>query len=101
MVYEYHSKLNLLEFSGLPRIGLKKYTTKFWRPNGSQCDSSHLATIEAIYFFLREYHQHILKQEYSGEYDNLLMIFKFMYGIIRDYHGGGSNLKAYKNQSVT
>lgn len=74
------------------------YTTKFWRPNGSKRDNTCLATIEAIYYFLKEYHTIILKQEYSGEYDNLLIIFKYMYKKIREYHNGGSNLKAYKRK---
>lgn len=74
------------------------YKTKFWRPNGKRYDDTCLATIEAIYYFLKEYHTIFLGQEYTGQYDNLLCIFKYMYLKIRDFHSGGANLKAYKRK---
>lgn len=81
---------------GLPRIGLQDYTTKFWRPNGSKRDSRCLSTIEAIYYFLREYHANFNENAYDGRYDNILMLFKFLYSKIRTFHNGGDTLKAYK-----
>ncbi|XP_067942275.1 tRNA-uridine aminocarboxypropyltransferase 1-like [Watersipora subatra] len=91
-----HPIINSPQLSALPKIALKNYETQFWRPNGSRRDASCLATIEAVYYFLREYHSIYLGLEYKGEYDNLLMIFKYMYLKIRDYHDGGDYLKAYK-----
>lgn len=81
---------------GLPRIGMQSYITKFWRPNGTQRDPTRLATIEAIYYFVREYHTIYMAQSYDAQYDNLLMIFKFMYMKIRDFHHGGGKLRAYR-----
>ena len=83
-------------FAGLPKIAMHSYETKFWRPNGSKRDASCLATIEALYYFLTEYHTIYLRQPYDGQYDNLLMIFKYMYMKIKDYNKGGRELKAYK-----
>jgi DTW domain-containing protein YfiP len=52
--------------SNLPRVKIRNYSTTFWRYQKKGPD--HLATIEAIYYFYREYH---LSQHgtYNGEYD--------------------------------
>jgi len=74
---------------------MHSYTTRFWRPNGAKRSAECLATIEAIYYFLREYHTAFLKEPYNGDYDNLLFLFKYFYLKIRDYHEGGEKLRAY------
>lgn len=38
----------------LPCVSLRSYATAFWRPQHNH-DDSHLATIEAIYYAMREY----------------------------------------------
>ena len=85
-------------FTGLKCVELKTRTTKFWRHQKDKPDT-YLATIEAIYYFLRDYHEYFIPRPYRGEYDNLLFFFCFMYQKIRKFHDGGKHLKAYKNKN--
>jgi len=62
----------------LPTVMIEARSTVFWR-NQKGKSAEHLATIEAIYYFMVDYHTHVLGQEYRGEYDNLLFFFKFMH----------------------
>ncbi|KAF6032983.1 DTWD1 [Bugula neritina] len=93
-----HSIISSPQLSGLVRISMCDYHTQFWRPNGAKRGATYLSTIEAIYFFLREYHTTYLNLPYDAEYDNLLMIFKFMFLKIKKFHNGGDNLKAYRHK---
>ncbi|KAF4792896.1 hypothetical protein TURU_117172 [Turdus rufiventris] len=68
---------------GLLQIELKTRKTCFWRHQKGKPDT-YLSTIEAIYYFLVDYHQEILKESYKGQYDNLLFFFSFMYSLIKD-----------------
>ncbi|XP_071297571.1 tRNA-uridine aminocarboxypropyltransferase 1 isoform X1 [Agelaius tricolor] len=68
---------------GLLQIELKTRKTCFWRHQKGKPDT-YLSTIEAIYYFLVDYHQEILKESYKGQYDNLLFFFSFMYTLIKD-----------------
>nr|XP_041574294.1 tRNA-uridine aminocarboxypropyltransferase 1 isoform X3 [Taeniopygia guttata] len=68
---------------GLLQIELKTRKTCFWRHQKGTPDT-YLSTIEAIYYFLVDYHQEILKESYRGQYDNLLFFFSFMYTLIKD-----------------
>lgn len=82
-LYEYHSEfwhafwisLDLLQ------VELKMRKTCFWRHQKGKPDS-YLATIEAIYYFLRDYHKYCLGQEYDGEYDNLLFFYSFLHSVV-------------------
>ncbi|XP_013390514.1 DTW domain-containing protein 1-like [Lingula anatina] len=80
---------------GLRCIELKKHKTKFWRHQRNKPDT-YLATVEAIYYFLREYHDLFVDAEYNGQYDNMLFFFAFMYQKIKNLFDGGKNLKAYQ-----
>ncbi|NXX50987.1 DTWD1 protein, partial [Tricholaema leucomelas] len=71
---------------GLLQIELKTRKTCFWRHQKGKPDT-YLSTIEAIYYFLVDYHQEILKENYKGQYDNLLFFFSFMYTLIRNAKG--------------
>jgi DTW domain-containing protein YfiP len=71
----------------LPKICLSERQTLFWRSQTGQSDTS-LATIEAIYHFVVDYHVKKLKLEYHGEYDNLLFLFKFFHTKIHNLHQG-------------
>ncbi|CAJ0599648.1 unnamed protein product [Cylicocyclus nassatus] len=62
------------QIQGLPCVSLTKYRTAFWRPQHN-VDESGLATIEAIYYALREYQEHGLGRPYLGEFDDLLYWF--------------------------
>lgn len=66
----------------LQRVKLEKAVTHFWRPQRKP--ETCLATIEAVYYFFKEYDQHILKREYDGRYDNLLYFFVFQYNLIQE-----------------
>jgi len=78
-------------------VELKTRTTKFWRHQRDNPET-YLSTIEAIYFFMREFHEHFVDTPYTGEYDNLLFFFNFMYKKIRNMYDGGAELKAYKSR---
>lgn len=82
---------------GLQRIELKSRETKFWRHQKDK-PRTYLATIEAIYYFMCDYHEHVMLTDYQGEYDNLLFLFCFMYQKIRHLFDGGKHLKAYNEQ---
>ncbi|RKP24141.1 DTW domain-containing protein [Syncephalis pseudoplumigaleata] len=68
--------------SRLPRVMIRTEQTLFWRFQNLASD--HLATIEAIYYFYREYHKAYATSSYAGEYDNLLYYFKFFYNRIQN-----------------
>ncbi|NXI59734.1 DTWD1 protein, partial [Chloroceryle aenea] len=68
---------------GLLQVELKTRKTCFWRHQKGKPDT-YLSTIEAIYYFLVDYHQEILKENYKGQYDNLLFFFSFMYTLIKN-----------------
>jgi len=63
------------------KIDLQK--TMFWRYQrvGEHC----LATIEAIYYFFKEYH---FKQtgSYEGQYDDILYYYSLFYNLIQDHY---------------
>lgn len=82
---------------GLQCLELKQQETKFWR-HQKDIPNTYLSTIEAIYYFLREYHEHFIENKYNGEYDNLLFFFTYMYRKIRTLYDGGNDLKAYKKR---
>ncbi|KAK1785278.1 hypothetical protein P4O66_018672 [Electrophorus voltai] len=65
----------------LPQVELKSRKTCFWRHQRGSPDT-YLATIEAIYYFLKDFHTHCLLREYKGEYDNLLFFYSFLHKLI-------------------
>lgn len=67
---------------GLVQVELTTRKTCFWRHQKGKPDT-YLSTIEAIYYFLKDYHVHILKKDYKGEYDNLLFFFSFMCKLVK------------------
>uniref|UniRef100_A0A3Q3G170 tRNA-uridine aminocarboxypropyltransferase 1 n=1 Tax=Kryptolebias marmoratus TaxID=37003 RepID=A0A3Q3G170_KRYMA len=66
---------------GLVQVELKTRKTCFWRSQKGKPDT-YLATIEAIYYFLKDFHQQCLGLEYGGEYDNLLFFYSFLHAVI-------------------
>ncbi|XP_036400153.1 tRNA-uridine aminocarboxypropyltransferase 1 [Megalops cyprinoides] len=65
----------------LVQVELKTRKTCFWRHQKGSPDT-YLATIEAIYYFLKDYHEQCLAQEYQGEYDNLLFFYSYLHQLI-------------------
>ncbi|XP_068954121.1 tRNA-uridine aminocarboxypropyltransferase 1 [Petaurus breviceps papuanus] len=68
---------------GLLQVELKTRKTCFWRHQKGKPDT-FLSTIEAIYYFLVDYHTAILKEKYKGQYDNLMFFYSFMYQLIKN-----------------
>ncbi|XP_001380508.1 tRNA-uridine aminocarboxypropyltransferase 1 [Monodelphis domestica] len=68
---------------GLLQVELKTRKTCFWRHQKGKPDT-FLSTIEAIYYFLVDYHTAVLKEQYKGQYDNLLFFYSFMYQLIKN-----------------
>ncbi|XP_053784803.1 tRNA-uridine aminocarboxypropyltransferase 1 isoform X2 [Desmodus rotundus] len=68
---------------GLLQVELKTRKTCFWRHQKGKPDT-FLSTIEAIYYFLVDYHTDVLKEKYKGQYDNLLFFYSFMYQLIKN-----------------
>ncbi|KAJ8247841.1 hypothetical protein GJAV_G00251130 [Gymnothorax javanicus] len=65
----------------LLQVELKMRKTCFWRHQKGSPDT-YLATIEAIYYFLKDYHVHCLSPQYQGEYDNLLFFYSYLHQLI-------------------
>ncbi|XP_039628799.1 tRNA-uridine aminocarboxypropyltransferase 1 isoform X2 [Polypterus senegalus] len=65
----------------LLQVELKTRKSCFWRHQKGSPDT-YLSTIEAIYYFLMDYHLYCLEEDYQGEYDNLLFFYSFMFRLI-------------------
>eukprot|EP01133_Synstelium_polycarpum_P001129 gene1129-1291_t len=75
------------------KIDMKK--TLFWRYQ--KHGDAFLATIEAIYYFFREYHLRVTGN-YAGEYDNLLYYYALFYNLIQHtYKEGDKNFWRKEN----
>ena len=77
----------------LKKIQIDDRETVFWRYQTGK-SKKHLATIEAIYYFLVDFHIKVLGKMYNGEYDQLLFLYKFMYGKIHELYDH-SKLRSY------
>ncbi|CAJ0627171.1 15459_t:CDS:2 [Entrophospora sp. SA101] len=78
-------------FRKLRKVTIKPQKTLFWRYQNK--NENYLATIEAIYYFLREYDEISLSNnnssnsnsyDYDGKYDNLLWYYKYFYELIQE-----------------
>lgn len=72
--------------ASLPQLIIDGRNTAFWRYQKGK-PKEHLGTIEAIYYFLRDYHTEVLRKPYHGNYDNILFLFKFMFDQIHQIYG--------------
>ncbi|KAH9503999.1 DTW domain-containing protein 1 [Bulinus truncatus] len=79
----------------LKKVELHSRNTHFWRSQEG-IPKSYLSTIEAIYYFVVDFHRIFINSDYNHEYDNLLFFFCFMYEKIRKSSGSGKRLKAYQ-----
>ncbi|MCL4132157.1 UNVERIFIED_CONTAM: hypothetical protein GTU68_008755 [Idotea baltica] len=79
----------------LPCLRLNTRETLFWRYQKGK-PKTYLATIEAIFYFVKDYHLAFLRDYYDGEYDNLLFFFKYMYEKIHSLYDS-NELLAYKD----
>lgn len=68
----------------LPCVVISKRSTYFWRYQPKDMGDDFLATIEAIYYFYRDYLSvKNQSQPYDGSVDNLLFFFAHMYKVIQ------------------
>ncbi|KAM9861025.1 tRNA-uridine aminocarboxypropyltransferase 1 isoform 1-T2 [Aulostomus maculatus] len=65
----------------LLQVELKTRKTCFWRYQKGKPET-YLATIEAIYYFLKDFHQLCLAREYEGDYDNLLFFYSYLHTVV-------------------
>ena len=70
--------------AGLRRVTLRTARTAFWRYQRHGQD--HLATIEALYWFVREFAAARDGTPYAGQFDNLLWYFSFNYALIQEHY---------------
>ncbi|XP_021373967.1 DTW domain-containing protein 1-like [Mizuhopecten yessoensis] len=86
---------------GLTCVELKTRHSNFWR-HQKDLPPTYLSTVEAIYYFVRDYHDVFVTSgdtlEYDGRYDNLLFLFTYMYNKIKKMYNGRRNLKAYQQR---
>jgi DTW domain-containing protein YfiP len=68
------------ELQPLRRVKIDTTATHYWRPQHGRTDTD-LATVEAVYYFLRN---HLLQRDgrYDGQVDNLLFFFAFHYELV-------------------
>ena len=66
----------------LKKVHLNEYKTIFWR--GQLCGDAFLATIEAIYYFFREFHEALSKNKepYDGRFDGIMYLYVAMFKIV-------------------
>jgi len=62
--------------------------TIFWRYQRGVTDKN-LSTIEAMYFFMRDYDKVMNSQEYDGKYDDLLYFYSYTYALIQNEYKKG------------
>ena len=77
--------LRLPQIKALPAVKISAESTTFWRYQS--VDSTNLATVEALYFFFKEYDECLNGGKdyvYDGKYDNLLYYYTFNYNIIQE-----------------
>ncbi|ORY06582.1 DTW-domain-containing protein [Basidiobolus meristosporus CBS 931.73] len=69
----------------LRKVTIKPRKTMFWR--FQNISESYLATIEAVYYLYREYHEAYQSDTvYDGRYDDLLFYYKYFYHLIQNFY---------------
>ncbi|KAN0032640.1 hypothetical protein ACTFIV_006548 [Dictyostelium citrinum] len=81
---QWHNARKILKhpkLQGIKCVKIDMQKTMFWRHQ--RHGDSYLATIEAIYYFFKEFHLSQNNNQYNGEYDNLLFYYSFFYNLIQ------------------
>jgi hypothetical protein len=81
---------------GLPRVKLSGIESLFWRYQRGN-PTTHLSTIEAVYYFNLIYYRAFISEEYRGEFDNILFFFRYMFNKVRQLYDP-KKLKAYASR---
>ena len=83
-----HGILSDERLSSLPHVHIEAEKTLFWRYQKGKTED-HLATIEAVYFFCRQFHQALHGAavpgwaDYTGQYDDLLYYYAYQYELVQ------------------
>ena len=83
-----HGILSDERLSSLPHVHIEAQKTLFWRYQKGKTED-HLATIEAVYFFCRQFHEALHGsgapgwQRYDGRYDDLLYYYSYQYELVQ------------------
>ncbi|ORX85218.1 DTW-domain-containing protein [Basidiobolus meristosporus CBS 931.73] len=89
---------NTPEFEKVRKVKIPTQKTTFWRYQN--CDETHLATIEAIYYLYKEYavaHQ----SPYDGRYDDLLFYYIYFYSLIQNNYINGKDERSFTTRHQT
>lgn len=70
--------------AALPCVKISTARTAFWRYQSHGAD--HLATVEALYWFMREFYEAKSGKKYEGHFDDLLWYFSNTFYLIQDYY---------------
>ncbi|XP_074656503.1 tRNA-uridine aminocarboxypropyltransferase 1-like [Tubulanus polymorphus] len=90
-------------------IKMDEHNTKFWRSQKDPMPDSYLATIEAIYYFVREFHDQFVAvaaetadgrelAPYDHRYDDLLFYFEYFYQRMSTLHNNGRKIRAFERR---
>eukprot|EP01029_Cantina_marsupialis_P028983 TRINITY_DN778304_c0_g1_i1.p1 TRINITY_DN778304_c0_g1~~TRINITY_DN778304_c0_g1_i1.p1 ORF type:complete len:248 (-),score=48.25 TRINITY_DN778304_c0_g1_i1:68-811(-) len=80
----------------LPKVAIRKYKTLFWRYQ-TGFDETYLATIEAMFFFLKELLE-AKNGKYNHEIDDLMFYYDMMYEIIQNRYQSGKRFTQKMNR---
>ena len=90
---KYYLRQDIL--SKMKHVKIQTEKTCFWRYQKGEADTA-LATIEALYFFFRDYettlnHKHSYDEYYKagGKWDNLMYLYAFQFKMIQDAYKNG------------
>ncbi|KAK9718167.1 hypothetical protein K7432_005710 [Basidiobolus ranarum] len=93
---------NIPELSKIRKVKIPTQTTTFWRYQN--CDSTHLATIEAIYYLYKEYalaQQSASQAVYDGRYDDLLFYYIYFYSLIQNNYIHDKDERSFTSRHQT
>ena len=82
--------LNHENLCDLNCVIINTHDTLFWRYQPKSVDEKGLATIEAIYYFYKEYYFAAIEKSpttiYDGRFDDLLYFFSYNYNLIQKHY---------------
>eukprot|EP01095_Lingulamoeba_sp_RSL-Kostka_P016327 TRINITY_DN7952_c2_g1_i1.p1 TRINITY_DN7952_c2_g1~~TRINITY_DN7952_c2_g1_i1.p1 ORF type:complete len:298 (+),score=54.48 TRINITY_DN7952_c2_g1_i1:49-894(+) len=89
--------LNHENLKNLKTVKIENYNTVFWRYQNK--GDEYLATIEAIYFFYKEFAEKLNNGIYNGQVDNLLYFYNYYYNkIVQNYRSKNLSLESRKKE---
>ncbi|KAH3762935.1 fibroblast growth factor 7 [Pelomyxa schiedti] len=97
---QWHKANAVLRHPNLQKLRCVKIVTSktlFWRYQ--QHGDEFLATIEAIYQFMREHFEASQSSPYAGAYDNLLFYYSFFYNLIQTAYKSNPASKFTRKQN--